>query len=104
MNLLVELLDIVLAINNFYYFIYKILGWILLVDIALTFNTACYDKGELIFNRRLIAKSYFNSSFIFDFLASFIFFISRKINIPYLDIILFLRFNKVIKIEKLFAE
>lgn len=42
-----------------------------MVDIIVQFNTAFYKRGTLIFSRWEIAKNYFWSWFLIDFVASF---------------------------------
>ena len=56
-------------------FIEIIITVILFIDIILNFNTQTYSKGNIIKNRKQIAKNYLRKSFIFDLLASIPFFL-----------------------------
>lgn len=70
-----------------------------MIDIVLTFNLAIYEKGELIYDRKLIAKEYLRAWFWIDLLSA----------LPYDDLdssegpspISFFRFFKFIKILRL---
>lgn len=66
-----------------------------LIDILLNFNTACYIKGQLVIERKEIIKIYVSTNFIYDFMIVGPYFFSKIMNIPYVDVILLLRTNKI---------
>lgn len=57
----------------------------------MNFNTAFYDKGKLVTNRRVIAKYYLKGKFIWDFIIITPYIISQYYDVPYIDMILLLR-------------
>lgn len=79
-------------------------GWAFLIDMLLNFNIAYYKKGSIITDRGKIVKHYFKSHLIWDAIVIIPFFINSSLNVPYLDIILLLRYNKMIKISNNYIE
>ena len=73
-------------------------GWAFLLDICINFNTAYYYRGAIIRARSLIFKTYLNNKFFWDLIVVIPFIISLKLKIPYMDLVLFLRTNKMRKI------
>ncbi|EAR92302.2 cation channel family protein (macronuclear) [Tetrahymena thermophila SB210] len=79
-------------------FLNDIPGWVFLGDIILNFFTAFYKKGVIIMEFKTIAKWYFKNQFFFDLFVFLPFILSKYFAIKYLDAILILRFNKILKI------
>ncbi|KAL4435261.1 hypothetical protein ABPG74_017353 [Tetrahymena malaccensis] len=79
-------------------FLNDIPGWVFLGDMILNFFTAFYKKGVIIMEFKTIAKWYFKNQFFFDLFVFLPFILSKYFDIKYLDAILILRFNKILKI------
>ncbi|KAL4474221.1 hypothetical protein ABPG72_001760 [Tetrahymena utriculariae] len=79
-------------------FLNDVPGWVFLGDMILNFFTAFYKKGVIIMEFKTIAKWYFKNQFFFDLFIFLPFILSKYFDIKYLDAILILRFNKILKI------
>ncbi len=66
----------------------------MLIEIILSFFTAIYKKGILVLNKGKIFKYYAKKGFINDFAILFLYFISIRFEIPYLDLIILFKFKK----------
>jgi len=89
--------------------IWKEIGCIvLLLDIMKTFNTAYYDKGVLVINRREVFSKYIHGSFIFDILSIFPLIWNYQMCTMsisnYLNLIFFLKYSNFKKILQRFEE
>jgi hypothetical protein len=73
-------------------------GWAFLMDIILNFNTAYYKEGIVETNKKKIIAHYVRESLLVDVLVIVPFVISINSELPYLDLVLFLRTNKMIRL------
>lgn len=92
------------SFNKLGIFFDDIPAWIFLFDVLLKFNLAYYDKGVIVTNRVKIIKNYLNNQFFWDFIVIFPYYLSFILSIPYLDVILLLRSNKMINLANNFVE
>ena len=70
-------------IPYFHYFVKRLALFLFFVDILLNFNTAYYEKGELIKKRSMIIKNYLKTAFLRDILSLFYFFWGINSAYPY---------------------
>lgn len=82
----------------FLFFLDDLPSWVFLLDIILNFNTGYYSKGVIIKKRSKIFKHYVKGSFCWDLIVIVPFFFSSALNVKFLNIILLLRTNKILKI------
>lgn len=90
--------------ENLKMFLDTVPGWAFLLDIAFNFNTAYYKEGILETNKKKIYAHYVTESLLVDVLVIVPFVISMNSELPYLDMILFLRTNKMIRLAQSFEE
>ncbi|EGR30221.1 hypothetical protein IMG5_137760 [Ichthyophthirius multifiliis] len=79
-------------------------GWIFSIDIILHFNTAYYQKGIIVTERRKITRKYLSGQFFIDSFVILPFLMASYLQIQYLQLIILLRFNKMIQISNDFIE
>jgi len=76
-NRLLEIDRGVKAVSSVYNFNVFLLIFTTIFDLIKGFNTAYYDKGETIIDRKLVALNYLKSGFIFDLLSLISVLVSR---------------------------
>ncbi|KAL4493517.1 hypothetical protein ABPG72_007525 [Tetrahymena utriculariae] len=79
-------------------------SWAFLCDVILNFNTGYYSKGVIITERAKIFNHYIKGPFWRDIIVVVPFFFSSVLNVKFLNIILLLRTNKILKIQRSIEE
>lgn len=97
--------DGLLEINGVLYLFFDDLPtWAFVFDIFLSLNTATYSKGVISSERSKILKHYIRESLYWDLLIIGPFLFYSFFNVQFLNIILLLRYSKILKIVSTIEE
>jgi len=87
-----------LSSNEFYEKLDLVINVVFMVDLAICFNTAYYNKeGQLVFSRKKIAENYFKGMFFVDFFSSIPY---SLIGLNQLKILKILKIARITRIAK----